>query len=91
VCTEGICTSCVKGVCTAPEVCECFYGYEGADCSTPVSHPACVHGKANNIESCLCDSGWTGRICDVPYCGSSGCGKGYCVAPYTCECMPGYL
>jgi hypothetical protein len=56
-----------------------------------VSHPACVHGKANNIESCLCDSGWTGRICDVPYCGSSGCGKGYCVTPYTCECMPGYL
>jgi len=49
-------------------VCECFYGYEGANCATPISDPPCVHGTPYEPNKCTCEEGWTGILCDVPDC-----------------------
>jgi hypothetical protein len=70
-------------------VCLCFYGWEGADCSQPISDPPCVNGFPIAPNVCRCDLGWTGIICDVPHC-PQGCGFGYCVDGQVCECYQGY-
>ena len=89
-CAEGICAKCVYGLCSAPDVCECFYGYSGFGCDVPVSHPDCVNGVATAPDTCSCTIGWGGRICDVPNC-PLGCNNGYCVDGQVCECKPGYF
>lgn len=90
LCTLGVCVSCINGLCVAPDECQCYYGYEGWDCGTPISNPRCLNGKADIPDNCVCNPGWTGRICDVPAC-TSGCGNGYCVDANVCECVPGWV
>lgn len=63
-----------KGQC-----CECFKGWAGFDCNTPVCSPPCVHGNCTAPDTCKCETGWTGLICSIGICTS--CKYGVCKAP----------
>ena len=64
----GLCEKCQFGVCSGPEYCECFYGYEGHSCDIAKSYPTCNNGVATSPDVCACEEGWTGRICDQAVC-----------------------
>eukprot|EP01066_Platyproteum_vivax_P011558 Platyproteum_vivax@DN5247_c0_g1_i2.p1 len=80
------------------EMCRCFAGWTGADCSTPnqcpsshngqlscSGHGVCIQGQ------CMCDNGWSGKGCEEKeVCG--GCsGRGSCnYLTQSCSCDPGY-
>ena len=90
ICNLGLCSACTYGLCSGPEICECFYGYEGVNCDIPISTPPCLHGHAVTPNVCDCDEGWDGRICDKALC-SNECGDhGHCVMPEYCECDPAW-
>lgn len=89
VCQIGVCTRCDFGVCTAPETCDCFYGYEGQYCNITSSIPPCLHGSPDYPDHCECEEGWEGRICDRPVC-EIPCNNGHCITPNNCECMIGW-
>jgi len=48
-------------------------------------------GTCDGDETCVCASGWSGDDCTVPIC-TSPCAstRQLCVAPDTCDCVPGY-
>ena len=96
ICTQG----CLRGVCVAPDVCECsdsrtatgITAWSGADCSQCVqgahgchSNATCFSLEAGTVR-CFCDSGYhgTGYSCD-PVC-QRACVHGTCTAPNTCTC-----
>ncbi|VDN01394.1 unnamed protein product [Thelazia callipaeda] len=67
-----------SGNCIRPQVCECFHGYKGDDCSIclgPHCHSCnvvCVHGRCNpNTKTCVCRNGWIGMSCNI--CASGKC------------------
>lgn len=51
-CTQSICTSgCENGVCTSPDICTCFSGFDGFNCSINknVTSNSCI----NDLNECL--------------------------------------
>ena len=84
-----------KGICVGVEVCSCFEGWTGVDCSQPIckyecgSHGSCLNGV------CQCEHGWQGDTCAT----SVSCNlvnnctdinHGLCVATNKCQCFTGY-
>ncbi|VDP13390.1 unnamed protein product [Onchocerca flexuosa] len=60
------------GTCVRPQLCECFHGFAGEDCSiceSPTCDPCdakCIHGRCNpDTRTCTCRSGWIGQYCDI--------------------------
>ncbi|VDK89476.1 unnamed protein product, partial [Onchocerca ochengi] len=61
-----------SGTCIRPQLCECFHGFAGEDCSiceSPTCDPCdakCIHGRCNpDTRTCLCRGGWIGQYCDI--------------------------
>ncbi|EJD76796.1 tenascin [Loa loa] len=61
-----------SGTCIRPQVCECFHGFAGDDCSIfegptrDFCDAKCIHGHCNsNTRTCICRDGWTGQSCDI--------------------------
>ena len=90
-CLNPNCT-CINGECYTnyPEdKCDCFDGWTGIECNTPICNPSCVNGICNTPGVCTCNTGWTGILCNEPIC-SPSCINGDCIAWNMCNCSDCY-
>ena len=95
VCDEN----CINGMCTKPNECECFDGFDFDKSSkikcVPVCDGDCSNGECVAPDECICNKGFiynspnTTSICD-PIC-ETPCVNGRCTFPDKCECNPGYF
>jgi Notch-like protein len=84
-----------NGTCVGPDLCACFSGWSGVDCSIPscggVSNCS-GNGTCVAPNLCACFVGWSGVDCSIPSCGGVGncSGNGTCVGPNQCACFSGW-
>lgn len=66
------------------QVCECFHGFTGIDCSVATSCQNCVNGYCDQGK-CLCFDGFYGPTCEVKQCPKMCSGNGICYEG-NCDC-----
>lgn len=76
--------ACINGICIDTNKCECYYGWTGIDCTTPIKYPFCINGKPGGVDMCPCEIGWDGDLCEVRTC--DGCNNGVCNNDGSCIC-----
>lgn len=73
--------------------CECFDGWTGHDCGTPVCPQGChvPGGSCTQPGMCTCASGYTGDICNHKICPEVECVHGSLMERYCeCDCFAGW-
>ncbi|UMM44509.1 hypothetical protein L5515_019649 [Caenorhabditis briggsae] len=89
-----------RGICIAPNKCDCKNGFSGDACDQCVPKSGCIHGQCsqNVPDTCECKPGYEGGLCDREICGSlSPClNGGTCkmdsneLLGYKCQCSPDF-
>ncbi|CAF0848950.1 unnamed protein product [Brachionus calyciflorus] len=80
-----------NGLCVGDNVCKCFNGYKGLNCSQYDCLNNCSnHGRCVDANVCSCGQGYFGNDCSIFTCQENCNNNGKCIELNQCQCNSGW-